>query len=48
MLEGFPEFAAAALERVPAAAFERSPGAREKLEMIALRLGPTRVGPPAK
>lgn len=37
MLEGFPQFAAAALERIPAAAFERSPGAREKLEMIALR-----------
>jgi hypothetical protein len=37
MLEGFPEFAATALARLPAAAFERSPGAREKLEMIALR-----------
>lgn len=37
MLEGWPEFAATLLERVPPAAFEASPGAREALELAAFR-----------
>lgn len=37
MLEGWPEFAATLLERVPPAAFEASPGAREALDLAAFR-----------